>query len=101
MTLACFRLKAESRMIVAAPSPAQRERGALSRRCSQLNVRCDQIAGWSEAWRKGGCRLPAPAQRGRGRGRGKTGGPSMTLDFLSNEEIVLAARRALGQGPWD
>jgi glycolate oxidase len=25
----------------------------------------------------------------------------MTADFLSNEEIVLAARRNLGQGPWD
>jgi hypothetical protein len=22
-------------------------------------------------------------------------------EFLSNEEIVVAARRALGQGPWD
>jgi glycolate oxidase len=25
----------------------------------------------------------------------------VTADFLSNEEIVLAARRNLGQGPWD
>jgi isopentenyl diphosphate isomerase/L-lactate dehydrogenase-like FMN-dependent dehydrogenase len=25
----------------------------------------------------------------------------MALEFLSNEEIVLAARRNLGQGPWD
>ena len=25
----------------------------------------------------------------------------MTMDFLTNEEIIQAARRAIGQGPWD
>jgi isopentenyl diphosphate isomerase/L-lactate dehydrogenase-like FMN-dependent dehydrogenase len=31
----------------------------------------------------------------------QTEGVTMTMDFLTNEEIVIAARRNLGQGPWD